>query len=159
MELAKRVSQCKAIFFDLFHTLYSFKTDNAGGASTSEILGIPEDAWNNLLFDSSDERLRGLENDRYAIIRKLAHMHDPTIEEEVIREAADARIDRFSSGLKEVKQERLVALAELKSRGKSLGLISNADSVEVSGWSESPLAQHFDSAIFSYATGFVKAGT
>ena len=146
----------KAVFFDLFHTLFSFRSDGTAGTNTSDILGIPEDAWNELLFYSSDERLRGRQTDRYEIIRKLAHSYNPGISEEIIRKAADLRVERFTLGLRNVKEERLNVLKELKSSGKMIGLISNADSVEVSGWRDSPLSQHFDSATFSFSTGSVK---
>ncbi len=156
MKLETRVSTAKAVFFDLFHTLFSFKSDGTAGRSTSELLGIPEGVWDALLFDSSDERLRGRQTDKYEIIRKLAHCYDPSISEETIREAADLRAERFAQGLRSVKAERLEVLAELKRRGKLLGLISNADVVEVSGWRESPLYQYFDSVVFSFAVGSVK---
>ena len=156
MKLENRVSSSKAIFFDLFHTLFSFKSDGTAGRSTSEILGIPEMIWTDLLFDSSEERMRGRENDRYAIIRKLAHMYNPSIDEDKIRLAADCRFERFSRGLKEAGGDRIEILSKLRASGKRIGLISNADSVEVSGWGASPLAQCFDSVIFSFATGFVK---
>lgn len=156
MKLETRVSTAKAVFFDLFHTLSSFKSDGTEGRNTSEMLGVPEGVWDALLFDSSDERLRGSETDEYDIIRMLAHSYDPLISEETIREAADLRAERFALGLRSVKAERLEVLAELKRRGKRIGLISNADAVEVSGWSESPLAQFFDSVVFSFAVGSVK---
>lgn len=156
MNLEEHIHQSKAVFFDLFHTLFSFKSDGIAGVNTSELLGIPEAIWNDLLFESSEQRLRGLKNDRYEIIRELAHSYDSRISEETIRRAADLRAERFSSGLKLVGSERIDVLKRLRSQGKKIGLISNADSVEVSGWKDSPLSEHFDSVVFSYATGYVK---
>jgi len=156
MKIEDRIFQSKAVFFDLFHTLFSFKSDGTKGQSTSEILGIPESIWNDLLFESSDERFRGLENDKYKIIRKLAHSYNPKINEETIRLAADLREERFAIGLRSVSKERVEALVALKTIGKKIGLISNADSIEVSGRSASPLAKLFDSVVFSYSTGVVK---
>tara|TARA_B100000609_G_C17180585_1_gene416881 strand:- start:24 stop:731 length:708 start_codon:yes stop_codon:yes gene_type:complete len=156
MKLEQRLAESKVVFFDLFHTLFSFKSDGTAGRSTSEILGIPEMVWTDLLFDSSEERMRGHEHDRYAIIRKLAHIYDPSIDEDRIRLAADSRFERFSRGLKEAGGDRIEILSKLRASGKKIGLISNADSVEVSGWDESPLSRCFDSVIFSFATGYVK---
>ncbi len=44
----------------------------------------------------------------------------------------------------------------LKSRGKRIGLISNADVTEVAAWSQSKVAHLFDSTIFSCVAGCVK---
>ncbi|EDY80639.1 haloacid dehalogenase-like hydrolase, putative [Verrucomicrobiia bacterium DG1235] len=156
MSLADRVSESSAIYFDLFHTLFSFKSDGIKGRNTSEVLGIPEDVWNNLLFNSSDRRLRGEVRDKYSIIRELAKVYDPRISEERVREAADLREVRFRDGLKNVRKETVDTLARLKRDGKKLGLISNADSVEVAGWGESPLASYFDTVIFSFEVGSIK---
>lgn len=156
MKLEQRLTESEVIFFDLFHTLFSFKSGGTAGRSTNEILGIPEMVWTDLLFDSSEERMRGHEHDRYAIIRNLAHIYDPSIDEARIRLAADSRFERFSRGLKEAGGDRIEILSKLRASGKKIGLISNADSVEVSAWRESPLAECFDSVIFSFATGYVK---
>lgn len=47
-------------------------------------------------------------------------------------------------------------IRELKLQGKKIGLISNADAVEVKGWFVSPISRLFDSVVFSYAVGYVK---
>jgi len=153
---AQVVSRCRAVFFDLFHTLFSFQSDGVPGRYTSDILGIPGEVWDKLVFDSSGDRLRGRVRDKYQIIRDLAWQYDPTIPESVILEAADNREARFTNGLKKVRSSTLETLATLKSRGKVIGLISNADSVEVAGWPESPLARYFDTVVFSYDVGYVK---
>ncbi len=156
MRLCEKIRQSKAIFFDLFHTLFSFISDKTKGRNTSEILSVPEDAWNQLLFDFSDDRLRGKEKDKYSIIRKLAHQYDPKIVEEVIRNAADYREKRFHDGLCHLKTSKIQVIEALKANGKKIGLISNADAIEVSGWSSSPFAPHFDSVVFSYQIGYIK---
>ena len=156
MNLETKIHESKAIFFDLFHTLFSFKSDGVDGVDTSVNLGIPDEVWTDLLFDSSERRLRGQVKDKYEIIRELAHSYDRTIPEKVITKATDLREERFSRGLKHVSQEKIHVLHDLRNRGKKIGLISNADSVEVSGWKDSPFSECFDTTIFSYATGYIK---
>jgi hypothetical protein len=36
------------LIFDLFHTLISFKADHIPGRSTSAILGVEEELWNQI---------------------------------------------------------------------------------------------------------------
>jgi putative hydrolase of the HAD superfamily len=156
MNLQEKVKQSRALFFDLFHTLFSFKTDAIEGGGTSELLGIPEAVWDELVFNKSDDRMKGINTDKYSIIRELAHAYDPGISEEIIRNAADMREKRFRTGLINADRSRAAVLAELKRMNKKIGLISNADAVEISGWPESPFAPYFDSVVFSYQIGFIK---
>jgi hypothetical protein len=46
MRASNAVEEAHLIIFDLFHTLISFKSDGTPGESTSELLGISEQAWN-----------------------------------------------------------------------------------------------------------------
>jgi putative hydrolase of the HAD superfamily len=151
-----RIHDAEAVFFDLFHTLYSHRSSGARGFGTSEILGVPQDEWNRLLFEGSDSRTRGLITDKYDIIRQIAHQMDPSIPESKIREAADYRESRFYEGLASLDAPMSDVIRELKLQGKKIGLISNADAVEVKGWFVSPISRMFDSVVFSYAVGFVK---
>ncbi len=156
MSLRSAVIKADAIFFDLFHTLYSFVGSGDSTKSTSELLGMPMDTWDNLLFNDSDDRLRGKDNCKYSIIRNLAHKHDPNIPEETIQVAADWRQKRFHNGLANLVTPKTDILKSLKDQGKKIGLVSNADSVEISGWFESPFEPLFDSVTFSYEVGHVK---
>lgn len=91
MELKEKVRQSKTLFFELSHTLFSvISTKNA--VRTEDILGIPNEIWTQMLFESSDERLRGIEKDKYEITWKLAHQYNPEIPEDIIQKAADSRL-------------------------------------------------------------------
>jgi hypothetical protein len=46
------------LIFDLFHTLISFKADHIPGRSTSSILGVEEELWNQILWNYSGRRLK-----------------------------------------------------------------------------------------------------
>lgn len=150
------IRKAEAVFFDLFHTLYSHRSSGVPGFGTSAILGIPEDEWNRLLFHGSEARAKGHVTDKYEIIRQIAHQVDPSIPESKIREAADYRESRFYEGLASLDAPKSHVIRELKMHGKKIGLISNADAVEVRGWFASPISRLFDSVIFSYAVGHVK---
>jgi putative hydrolase of the HAD superfamily len=156
MRASNVVARAHLIIFDLFHTLVSFKSDGTPGESTSELLGIPEQAWNTLLWESSDYRLRQNHEDDATIIRQLAHFYDKTISDETIRLAAQARAKRFQDLLMNPPTDKLAVLDTLRQRGHSLILLSNADCMERRGWTMSPLSQRFHHAYFSCDTGVIK---
>jgi putative hydrolase of the HAD superfamily len=101
-------------------------------------------------------RLAGEERDPHTILRMLAHDVDPSIPELRIREALRVRIQRFQDCLNRVPDENIQTLSTLRAAGLRLGLISNADAMEVAAWSESPLAGLFDAEVFSCLAGCVK---
>jgi len=156
MTLSKIIVDSDAIIFDLFHTLVSFKSDGITGRNTSGILGIPEDDWNKLLWESSDDRLRHNRQDDISIIRKLAHHYDPSILEVKIEEAARERAARFRECLMTPPNQRINVIRCLHERGHKMILLSNADVMEKRGWNESPFAPFFLNAFFSCDIGYIK---
>lgn len=156
MKLIEKVNSSKAVFFDLFHTLFGFDRSQIRSQHTATLLGIPEESWDHIVFNKSENRLRGLDRDKYSIIRELAHQYDPSISEETIRHAADIRERRFYEGLTGFRSPRFEVLKRLRQQGEKIGLISNADSIEVLGWFVSEFPQHFDSVTFSYEIGYLK---
>jgi putative hydrolase of the HAD superfamily len=155
-EVARLVAGRKAVIFDLFYTLTALDSAGPARPKTPEILGVPRDLWTQQLVDTADDRFAGKFRDPLEITRKLAHAIDPTISEGRIREATAYRLERFRGALANVPEASERALKELRGRGKKIGLISNADVVEMAGWSESPLAHLFDSTIFSCEVGCFK---
>ena len=123
---------------------------------TSSVLGVDRRAWNNALLTLSRWRLVGEERDPLTIIRALARQIDTSIPEATIRAATDVRIERFRQALMRIPDQNLAALKQLRAAGYRLGLISNADSMEVAAWKQCPAAQLFDVAIFSCDVGLVK---
>jgi putative hydrolase of the HAD superfamily len=145
-----------AVVFDLFHTLTRLDPPEPGLPATSEILGVSRREWNEQLLHHSDNRLRGRTTDPYAIVEELAHRIKPAIPEETLRKAAEVRERRFRSLLMTIDEGVLRTLGELKGSGKRLGLLSNADQMEVAGWVDSPLSSLFDETVFSCQSGCVK---
>lgn len=146
----------KAVVFDLFHTLTSVESTRAPGRGTSEILGVLREDWNEQLLFHSEDRLRGRVKDSFEIVRKMAHAIDAQIPDEVIREAARTRAMRFRHALKYIEPGTVYVLKKLKDMGKLIGLISNGDVNEISGWDDSPLKRYFDSVVFSCFAGYIK---
>ena len=146
----------RGIVFDLFHTLTGPESQWSTLPWTSDVLGIDRRTWNELLTRHSRWRLAGEETDPYVIISTLAHMVDPTISDEVISKAIDVRVRRFRDAMSSIPPENVDTLQRLRTAGYRLGLISNADVMEVAPWAHSPLAGLFDAEVFSCVVGFVK---
>ncbi|MFC1999027.1 HAD family hydrolase [Chloroflexota bacterium] len=170
------VSSKTVVIFDLFHTLTSlestwsgnpssaasdsqkseFSESNSGGPLTSTMLGISREAWNEQLLEKSRQRLAGEWKDPFVFIEVMAHAIDPSIPDDVIKAAVINRINRFAHAMRGIPVEHANVLKELKTRGKKIALISNADVTEVAAWDESPIASLFDSTVFSCKVGYVK---
>jgi putative hydrolase of the HAD superfamily len=156
LEVARLVAGRKAVIFDLFFTLTALDSAGPARPKTFEILGVPRDLWTEQLVKTADDRFAGKYRDPLEITRRLAHAIDPSIPEDRLRKATDYRLERFKGALTCVPGVSLATLSELSRRGKKTGLVSNADVVEMAGWSESPLAGLFDSTVFSCEVGLVK---
>ena len=146
----------KGVIFDLFHTLTGRESEWSDLPWTSDVLGIDRRLWNDLLTAHSRWRLAGEEKDPYTIVSTLARQADPTITDDRIHEALRVRIQRFRDSLLRIPAENIEALRSLRAAGFRLGLISNADVMEVAAWHDSALAGMFDAEIFSCAVGCVK---
>lgn len=146
----------RAIVFDLFHTLTSVTALRVPGKGTSEVLGVSRQDWDVQLLLCSQDRLRGKMTDPFRIMEQMAHSIDPGIPEHVIDAAVRNRIERFEYALINIESETIDTLKRLKQMGKLLGLVSNADVNEISGWQKSSLKDFFDVVIFSCRVGYIK---
>jgi putative hydrolase of the HAD superfamily len=145
----------RAVLFDLFYTLVRF-SDHPVGSSTSEILGIAPEVWSKKLMDDSPHHALGEVKDPVESVRIIAHSIDPTIPEEKIIEACNARPDRFRDTLLQVHSSVLGGLDRIREMGLKTALISNAGYDEVEAWDDSPLASRFDEMIASCHVGLMK---
>jgi len=147
----------RAVFFDLFHTLTALEIiPGVERPGTHEMLGVPKDAWNAQLLENSRDRLVGIARDPVRFVTNMAHAIDPTISQERILAAVANRRERFRAALVQMPQETIRVLRSLKQHGRRLGLISNADVLEVAAWNACPAAALFDVTIFSCEVGLVK---
>ncbi|NLW50219.1 MAG: HAD family hydrolase [Candidatus Brocadiaceae bacterium] len=151
------VLQKKAVVFDLFHTLTAIESSWGKGLPfTCDMLGVSREAWDDQLQVHSRARLTGQVQDPIRIIGEMARAIDPTIGDVAVVAAVANRVRRFEAALLDIPDETVAVLQTLKSRGKRLGLISNADVMEVEAWGRSPVAGFFDAAVFSCLVGTVK---
>jgi putative hydrolase of the HAD superfamily len=155
-DLVSLVAARKAIIFDLFYTLTALDSAGAARPNTPEILGVPRDLWTQQLIATANDRFAGKFRDPVEITRRLAHAIDPNVPETKIREATAYRLERFRRALVNIPEVSGRAIKTLRSRGMKIGLISNADVVEMAGWADSPIAGLFDSVVFSCEVGCVK---
>ena len=146
----------RGVAFDLFHTLTGLGSERSDLPWTSDVLGIDRGRWDELLTAGSRWRLTGQERDPYRIVSALAREADPTVPDERVRDAVCVRIQRFRDALMRVPPENVEALKRLRAAGFRLGLISNADAMEVAAWDQCPLAGLFDTEVFSCVVGCAK---
>jgi putative hydrolase of the HAD superfamily len=154
--VAQVVSEKKAVLFDLFHTLTSVETGRDFSPTTYEVLGLSKEAWAEQMRRTWRARMTGEWKDPLCLIRSLAHAVSPAISEDVLAAALQQRLARFARELLELPPETLPVLQALEARGKRLGLIGNADVIEIAAWPRSPMAPHFSETVFSCHVGLVK---
>src|SRR5262249_21120614 len=112
--------------------------------------------WDHALHETSHLRLTGEVRDPYEIIRGLAHSIDPTIPEDKLRATVSMRLERFRHSLQRIPAANVAALKQLRGAGLKLGLITNADAIEMMSWAQCPLAGLFDSEMISCYVGLAK---
>ena len=154
--LSEAVDSAKGVVFDLYHTLTARESEWSAGPMTYQMLGVTREQWEEQLFETSRFRLAGEERDPFQIVSRMAYAIDPQIEERIIISAVRNRLERFRGALHGIPSQNVALLSTLRSRGIKLGLISNADAMEITAWDTSPLAGCFDSTIFSCEVGLVK---
>jgi putative hydrolase of the HAD superfamily len=146
----------RGVIFDLFHTLTGLESEWSDLPLTSDLLKIDRRAWDQIVTMKSRRRLTGEQRVPYLIVREMAHEIDPTISDERIRAAAEIRVRRFQHALQRIPAANVEMLKRLRAAGLRLGLVSNADAMEVATWKDCPLAGLFDSEVFSCEVGLVK---
>jgi putative hydrolase of the HAD superfamily len=148
----------KAVFFDLFFTLiypsYSFENEY-------DIIGISSSEWesyaeNNILYD---ERAKGKIRNEREIIDRIVNIMPYKVTEEQKRKILLKREERMKRALLSVDNKVLEILGRVREKGVKIGLISNADIIDIKYWNDSPLSAFFDSVIFSCDVGILKPET
>jgi putative hydrolase of the HAD superfamily len=150
------VSMKKAVIFDLFHTLTDLESTWPDVPTTWEILGVGKEAWNEQWLEKRKGRLTGREKDPFKTIQNMAHAINPDIPGELIQKATDNKLFRSEGAVVNIPESVIGTLKTLKLMNKKLGLISNANVFEISGWNKSPIKDYFDSVVFSFNAGIVK---
>ena len=145
-----------AVIFDLFHTLISKNNLGASEDRAWDYLDISEEQWRQAIFTDAEDRLRGKISKPSEVIMDIVSKIDPTITLDKTERASQLRLEQFRTALSDIHPHVLRTIKQLKKQGMVLGLISNADRIEVSSWSETEASTYFDSAIFSCNVGYIK---
>ena len=146
----------RGVIFDLFHTLTGLESEWSDLPGTWALLGLDRRAWDEALTMNSRWRVIGELRDPFEILRRLVHQVDASISHEAIREALDVRLRRFRDTLARIPAENLEAIRSLRRAGLRVGLVSNADVIEVASWPACAASEVFDTAIFSCYAGMAK---
>ena len=146
----------RGVIFDLFHTLTGLESEWSDLPGTWALLGLDRRAWDEVLTMKSHWRVVGELRDPFEILRRLVHQLDSSVSDESIREAVDIRMRRFRDTLHRIPAENVEVLKTLRRAGLRVGLVSNADVIDVASWPDCPAAGHFDAEIFSCYVGMAK---
>ena len=145
-----------AVVFDLFHTLIGLDSIYTPGSNAWDYLGISEKDWREALFSDVEGRLRGRITDPNEVLRDIVCKLLPDVHRDETEHASRIRTGQFEAALANFRPHVLETVAAIRSQGKRLGLVSNADAIEIASWPRSLLAACFDSAVFSCAVGYIK---
>ena len=98
----------------------------------------------------------GLIKEPFEIVSNIARVIRPDLPDEMIEEAVVIRSHRFRQCVVRPEDSVIAVLRQLKAQGYGLCLISNADVIDIMGWSDSPLSEYFDRVLFSCEIGLAK---
>lgn len=155
--LSDFLNSASAVLFDFFHTLSSIETTNETLPPESwQIMRLDKNAWRQEWRKITPARLKGEITDAYEMLSLPAQSVNPDVDEQLIRAAVQARLAKFAKAVLRIDESVLRTLHMLRKRGKKLGLVSNADAIEIASWSKSPLNDVFDTVVFSCEVGLVK---
>ena len=146
----------EAIFFDLFFTLiipkYHLKQNE------NDVLGLSVEEWE--LYAENEEvytrRAIGNVNSAEEIINEIVESMPLSVSEVQKRKLLAFRKERMKNALINVDFEIVEMIQKLHNNGIKICLISNADIIDAMYWTESPLYNLFNDAIFSYEVKCLK---
>ncbi|MDA3886804.1 MAG: HAD-IA family hydrolase [Candidatus Delongbacteria bacterium] len=156
MSILSDLSDKTTYVFDFFHTLTDHESKRGNRPWTSDFLGIDREVWGEHLQFFSEDRLKGTITYAFDFMKLLVMRIDPTISDDKIREALVFRQKRFDYSVINIPSYVIETLKALKSKGKKLGLITNADYMELAAWDKCPIADLFDVSIHSFRVGMMK---
>lgn len=140
----------EAIFFDLFFTLIIPKYHLQ--QNENDVLGLSIEEWelyaeNEMIYK---RRAMGIVNSQEEIINEIVDKMPFSVSEIQKKNLLAFRRERMKNALINVEFEIVETIQELHDNGIKIGLISNADIIDAMYWSESPLYNLFNDAVFSY---------
>lgn len=147
----------QAIFFDLYETLITeWEYNKKKTAYSVDELGLDSDNYKNEWAARRDKRMDGTYPDHQNVLRDILKAHNKEIDESIIAEIHQRRVNAKSVPFHAIENEIIVTLQTIKEMNIKIGLISNCAPEEVEAWSSSDLADLFDDVVFSYKVKLAK---
>ena len=147
----------KAVLFDLFETLVTQKyADRPSEQAFVDKLGLSLDDVRAWWKDSARDRMTGKFATYREMLSALCNSLGASVESATVEEISRDRLRRKREYLLGVEAEMLHVLSRLRSNGWTIGIVSNATPDEVASWSECPLRDVVEDAVFSCQIGYMK---
>jgi putative hydrolase of the HAD superfamily len=143
-----------AVIFDLFFTLVDPLKEEYCRESEYTVLEMERSDFERRNGIDYDIRGIGKIRDPYEMVRHI--LRGISIDEDLLRRATGARLERIRRALWGVPEKNLAVLNKLRALGYKTCLLSNADAADVYHWEGSPLSAAFDHTLFSYYEGLLK---
>lgn len=146
----------KAVLFDLFYTLADPRTELVH--LESDPLDITPEEWSKVFWTPELGRRRALGEfeSGAALIEEACSGLPFSAGKEQKAGVLAGRLTRMGKALTDLRPGIFETLQALREAGCRLGLVSNADIIDIDAWDRSPLAGLFDTVIFSCSVRMVK---
>jgi len=144
-----------AVIFDFFGTLTPSTPDHIWHAHTARSaapLGVDVAAWRQALNDSYGERATGVLGDLPATFRELARRNGIVPDDHALAAACAVRV-AAQRELFVFRPDALAVLAEVRSRGHRVGVLSDCTIELAEAWSQLPVADLVDARVLSCEVG------
>ena len=148
----------KAVFFDLFGTLvrnFSSRDYREVLKQMASFLGAPLEEFLNLWWETAGERYTGGLDKVQASIEKIGRKLNLSLDQALIDRVINVRMSYIKDMLTP-RPQAVEVISWLRSQNIKVGLISDC-SIEIPlVWNGTPLAELFDTTVFSCSVGLKK---
>jgi putative hydrolase of the HAD superfamily len=146
----------KAVLFDLFETLITESRVNPTRASRlGETLGLDQEAFR-AAWKARRPRVVLGQLSFVEALTEISRTLTGTSDAAAIRRIRDQRIQEKAAAYAHVDEDVAALVADLRSRGVALAVVSNCFEEDVFEWPACALAREFQCTLFSFAEGVAK---
>lgn len=147
----------QAVFFDLYETLITeWDGDQKKATYSVAKLGLDEHVYRKAWAERIDRRMTGAFENHQCALEDILKSNNQTVDKRIIDKIHLQRVHAKTVPFLNIDSDVINTLHLLKKMNIKLGLISNCAPEEVESWSQSPLAEIFDTTIFSYKVKYAK---
>ncbi len=148
----------RAVVLDFYGTLTVTRTPAGSRAARAEqaaILGVDPDRFDAELGATVNERFTGAGGDVAGSLRWVCRRLGVEPDAPALQHAAVRRLE-LERAFGEPRPDAVDVLVALRRRGLSVGVISDCSAELPVYWRGLPIADHVDTAVFSFVTGYRK---